>query len=396
MYLLREFYKCIREGVLWHYFIPTFNLLEVKLTGDTKVELLQLYDIVVQYDMVIMSQCPSLVDVWSCFLRYKDSNQSGIILMQIQARQRFDHETNLISEVNFFENAIKSLLQSTTIGYIYSISPRPPFRYEYIIPGILNMLQKNLVKSPLAIFVLRGLYCSTFKVQVYCPQHVNESHYNLLGNLFRNVDILGNDISSSRLWRANFLQQNEKYSAALRVIDHVLSAIPPYALYCSICNVRSSEVSKLLYRDTLLTGELNHIERAKQAWLFDIVFDYRDYNFVPCAIRIELFYLGVFGRFFVSPYTFAYYLMFLCYQGLGQYEFRDYALRQLASTVLDRREKRCSDEIHFSFNIVGHCFLVAGQIDMARAFFRASILCTRLMGDIYDKYNSAYHYLSYL
>ena len=194
LFLLREFSKCIQEGVLWHYFIPTFNLLEVKLTADAKVELLQIYDIVFQYDMVIMSECPSLVDVWSYFLRYKDSNQSDIIRMQIQARQKFDHETILISEVNFLENIIKGALQSTTIGYIYSTVPPPPFRYECIIPGILNLLQRNVVKSPLAIFVLRGLYCSTFKVQVYCPQHVNKSHYNSLGNLFRNVDILGNDI----------------------------------------------------------------------------------------------------------------------------------------------------------------------------------------------------------
>ena len=166
---------------------------------------------------------------------------------------------------------------------------------------------------------------------------------------------------------------------------------PPYALYCSVHQVRSSDVSKLLYRGTLLTGELNHIERAKRAWLFDIVFDHRDYNFVPCAIRIELFYLGNFRRFFVSPYTYAYYLMFLCYHGLGQYEFRDNALRQLAGTMLNRHEDRCSDEMHFSFNILGHCFLVAGQIDMARVSFETSIFCTRLMGDFYDKYNSAYH-----
>ena len=32
VFLLREFYKCIKEGVLCHYFIWKFNLLEVKLT----------------------------------------------------------------------------------------------------------------------------------------------------------------------------------------------------------------------------------------------------------------------------------------------------------------------------------------------------------------------------
>ena len=57
MYLVREFSKCIQEGVLLHYFIPTFNLLKVKLTRDAKRELLQLFDIIVPYDIAILSQC---------------------------------------------------------------------------------------------------------------------------------------------------------------------------------------------------------------------------------------------------------------------------------------------------------------------------------------------------
>ena len=396
LFLLRKFSKCIRDGVLRHYFIPTFNLLEVKLTGVAKVELLQLYDVVIQFDMAIMSKCPSMVDVWSCFLRYLDSNQSEIIKMQMQARYRFDHDIILLRSVNCFQNFINFGYQGGTISNIYATLSPSPFRYEYIIPEIVNLLQKNLVKSPLATFVLRGLYCSVFKLQVYFPQHEHISHYHLLGNSFRKVNILGNDISSSRLWCATFLQQNEKYSAAIRVIDNVLSAIPPYALYYSKGNVISSDISKLLYRDTLLTGELNHIERAKQAWLFDIVFDVFCFNFVPGAIRIELIYLSQVRNFTVSPFTYAYYLKFLCYHGLGQYENRDNALRQLAGTVSEPPLDRCSSEMHFSYNIVGHCFLMAGQIDMARLCFQTSIFCSSLMGGAYDEYNSAYHYLSYL
>ena len=89
--------------------------------------------------------------------------------------------------------------------------------------------------------------------------------------------------------------------------------------------------------------------------------------------------------------------MFLCYHGLGQYENRDYALSQLAGTVFEHPSgERCSDEMPYSLNIVGHCYLVAGQVDMARMCFEFSILCSRYMGDRYDKHNSAYHYLSYL
>ena len=395
LYLLREFSKCIREGMLRNYFIPTFNLLEVKLTRDAQTELLQLFDVVIQYDMAIMSQCISLVDVWSCFRQCRESNQPEIhvIQMQIQARQMFDGERTLISEVNFYQTFMQGVIPRNTLDSIYSAAPRL-LQFEYIIPVIFDLLRKNLVKSPLATFVLRGLYCALFKVQVYCHQQGNKSNYHLLGNVFRKVNRLGYDISSSRLWCATFLLQNGKYNAALRLINNVLSAIPPYALYSSIGRLKTSDVSTLLYKDTLLTQESNSINRAKQAWLFDIFIDQRDYNFMPSAINIELFYLDEFRWFTVSPYTYAYYLMFLCYHGLAQHENRDYALRQLADTVFEHHRERCSDQTHHSFNIVGHCFLVAGQVDMARWCFALSITYSRLVGDIYDKYNSAYHYMS--
>ena len=274
-----SFQKCIREGVLCHYFIPTFNLLEVKLTRDAKRELLNLFDIVVQYDISIMSQCSSLVDVWSCFLRCRDNKQFKI--NQIRARRQFDLECILIDEVYYFHKIILSIILGNTIDST-NLHKRWVKRFEHIIPPILDLSHKNIVKSSLATFVLRELYCSAFKVQVYCPQQGNKARYAVLGNVFRNVNTLGNDISSSRLWCATFLQQSGKYSAALGLINNVLSAIPPYALYFSLYKIKS-DVSKLLYKDTLLTRESNPINRAKQAWLFDIFIDHRHYNFMPSA-----------------------------------------------------------------------------------------------------------------
>ena len=39
IYLFREVYSCIQTGVLRHYFVPRFNLLEIKLTPDAQTEL---------------------------------------------------------------------------------------------------------------------------------------------------------------------------------------------------------------------------------------------------------------------------------------------------------------------------------------------------------------------
>ena len=43
-------------GILRHY----FNLLEVKLTRDAQLELLQLFDMVIQYDVIIIGKCHTL------------------------------------------------------------------------------------------------------------------------------------------------------------------------------------------------------------------------------------------------------------------------------------------------------------------------------------------------
>ena len=259
LYLLREFSICIREGALRHYFIPTFNLLEVKLTGDAKRELLQLFDIVVQCDMALLSKCSSLVDVWSRFIICRDSNKSEIT--QTRARQRLNYEGNLIAEVYDFQRLIHIFMLGFTPNYKL-------FRFEHTISEILNLLQKNLVKSSLGTFVLRGLYCAVFKDQVYYSQQENKSFYHLLGSVLRNVNMLGNDISSSRLWCATVLQQTGKYDAALGIINNVLSAIPPYALYVtsgiySQARVKSSDVCKLLYKDSLLTREINPYREGK-------------------------------------------------------------------------------------------------------------------------------------
>ena len=63
-FLLVEFSKCIREGVLRHYFLPRFNLLSVKLTPAAQRELLQLFDIIIESDISILKDCGYLQESW--------------------------------------------------------------------------------------------------------------------------------------------------------------------------------------------------------------------------------------------------------------------------------------------------------------------------------------------
>ena len=77
-YSIIEFSNCLHDGVLRHYFIPRFNLLSIKLTPEAQNELLQLFDIIIKYDISILKECQTFWPVWKKFLS-ADKNQMRII-----------------------------------------------------------------------------------------------------------------------------------------------------------------------------------------------------------------------------------------------------------------------------------------------------------------------------
>ena len=198
------------------------------------------------------------------------------------------------------------------------------------------------------------------------------------------------DIASSKLWLATFLLQQGDYCRSLQNVNDVLSSIPPYALYNS-ARIASGEDSKQLYVDRYCGRNTDILCRAKEAWLFDMHITHSEYSFMPRAIQIALDHCDPCLGVKISPFTYAYYVLFLCYHRLGQYESRDRALRQLVDTVNDR--ERCGLRRHHSYNIAGHCVLMAGYVDMARDMFLKSARHTR-PSRVLDKYNAVYKYLS--
>ena len=109
---------------------------------------------------------------------------------------------------------------------------------------------------------------------------------------------------------------------------------------------------------------MNIIRRAKEAWLEDMFFTPEEYTFLPRAIQVELCYYHILFGVWISPFTYAYYLMFLCYHGLGQFDNRDRALCQLVDTVNDK--ERCCLAVCYSYNIAGHCMLMTSRVEIAR------------------------------
>ena len=379
MSLLREFYVCIQTGVLRHYFVPRFNLLEIKLTQDAKTQLLKIFSNVIETGIAIIGQCQSLSGVFQDFIAITDKRHCEIRTTEI-------HKLRLLDSDSITMYFLDIMYGSIIYGSIIYDSPLDNFLFTFLL-----RLSSGRVSTSLDILTIRQLCRLTVIIKLYNTSYPSNRYvYHHMTLLSRNV--YGTDIASSKLWLATFLLHRGDYDGSLQQVNEMLSSIPPYALYNSgTDNIMSGEDSKQLYVDSYCGRNKDILCRAKEAWLFDVNITHSEYSFVPRAIQIALDYCDPRAGVVISPFTYTYYLMFLCYNGLGQYDNKDRALRQLVDTANDR--ERLGVFRHHSYNIAGHCMLMAGYVEMARDMFLRSVRFTHRAPFI-DKYNAAYKYLS--
>ena len=151
----------------------------------------------------------------------------------------------------------------------------------------------------------------------------------------------------------------------MKVVNNFLSATPPFAAYCSVTHSHTEHSSA--YKDMCNMGNLNVVSKAKKFWHFDMRMSQDYFQFMSRAIQIELLHYYPTVGVRISQFEYTCYLMFLCYHGLGQYDNRNCALRQLVDTAND--PQRCGHICHHSYNIAGHCLLIAGHTEMSRELF---------------------------
>ena len=294
IYLIHEFYNCIQTGVLRHYFVPRFNLLDIKLTRDAQAELLHLFVKVKEFGISIIGQRKSLSGVFSKFCKIEIGIQSAKRLTEI-LRRRILYDDEFAMGYSAME----------MLGIIAEKKKSIP--YEVLLAALVRLTKEVHVTTFGSDFVIRHL-CSLIST-CNCYHNIqlgNKSVYVNMKSLDKNI--CGTDIASCKLRLSTFLLHQKDYCRSLKIINNVLSSIPPYAQYYIVRTNSSDDLSKQLYVDTYCTQNSNIIRRAKEAWLKDVFFTFEEYPFLPRGIQIELCY-GI-KRFGVciSPFTYAYYL----------------------------------------------------------------------------------------
>ena len=145
------------------------------------------------------------------------------------------------------------------------------------------------------------------------------------------------------------------YHLSLRIINIVLSNISPFAVYFNGVDLRHvTDETKARYVD-MFSNDTRITERARRAWTFDLRIMPSHMDMVPAAIQVELTHYYKETGIFLSPFVCAYYLMFLNYCGLSQYDNRDHALCQLIDVVNNSEQRGIV--IWHSYNIAGDCLL---------------------------------------
>ena len=374
-FLLVEFTKCIRDRELPHYFFPSFNLLSVKLTREAQRELLPILETAIELDIAILRECNTLREVWSRFTT-TDGN--------------INHVTCMMKKTNIVRNDKCLMDLAHRCYHLYSELTRPPSepsRVTRVVTHLTTGILAGRFTTSLAPLVLRyHVFMSNI------PHRVpgNRDAYKL-GRLSHS-DAASVDISTFKLWYAMISLMRTDYAACLRNVNDVLSRIPPYALYMSHGRLKSSRESASLYQRVYLQSDADVMEKLTTSWLQDLHFSQHMLHNInlPSAVRIELSFCDERVGVRVSPFVFAYYLMFLCHHELNQYDDRDRALRLLLDTVYN--PEQYGGMAHHSLNIAGHCLLLAGRTDHAREMFALSYQHTQTRPPLH-KQNSALLYL---
>ena len=360
-YLLVEFSHCVRVGVLSHYFFPQFNLLSVKLTQEAQAELLNVIDLGISFDIGIFKECKTLRNVWSTFLS-SDGNE-------INFERRFGRNNLLQTDKCMMEKVEHHMRVALSNKWTDSST-------------------SQVCETPLLYLALK---CFKFHRHFQCmPCVSNKDMYRI--HRIAHDDELSLDISTCKLWYATFLLMKGCYTSALTTVNQVLSSIPPYALYYSGGAIYARKEMKNMYIDMFLNSNGATEDKMRMSWLFDLHFSKKNTSIMPFAIQIELFFSELLYGVQIAPLTFSYYLTFMCFHGLSQYEDRERALRHLVDVANNPEQSGILR--HHSYNVAGHCLLMSNQTDRARDMFNKSYQYTAKNMKPFAKYNSASWYLA--
>ena len=335
------------------------------------MELLKFFDIILQSDIRIINECKSLKNVWVQLLSYDDNTNFAV---HDAKRELFRNDECMMTAINHLDYAMRECGPHDIIFF----------------SQVRNRITSCHIHTPLLSFVF-GILLTCANVSLgWSPLQVAQNKTSYRRRRILQSNIFGMDISTCRLWYSILMTQSRDYRLSLRIVNNVLSRISPFTLYYSGEILLSNEETKRCYVDKFSINDTHVRERARRAWVYDLLIMPYNTDIVLAAIQVELRHCDRRIGVHLSPFICAYYLMFLNYYGLRQYDKRDRALRLLIEAANNPEQDGIAR--YHSYNIAGHCLLSVGDNVQARDMFMRSYQSTLQLPAIH-KLNSAHYYL---
>ena len=186
-----------------HYFIPRFNLLSVKLTREAQIELLLIFDVIMQSGISIMREWRTLRNIWSEFL-------------QVHENREYNNTLHKNKKLSLLCNDECVMLYISRLNLIWKYIPQGNSSSNAIV-----QVSALSCKTPLQTLLLKWFLFEEHLTSLIdtCFQG-NKVVYQFICRTAQNEKCLF-DISTCKLLCASLLVKNGHFSSTLDIINQL-------------------------------------------------------------------------------------------------------------------------------------------------------------------------------
>ncbi|CAC5410075.1 unnamed protein product [Mytilus coruscus] len=344
---------CLNKLIVWvdkcycpNYFIPEQNMFKGKITSSNNIELLM---------FLIKIRDERLENILDNFISWTIATNSVCQIATLELMFFRVNRDVIILDINDgFECLIRinNLLMSESSSFIHGIC-----KFYHSIAS-----QHSVQSFPLSEVLLGSDH-------EHCPRHKifsyksNKTHYYLRRKMLH--DGTKSDAVSGWLFYASYYYLREQYTAALKIVDYVLSRCVPGMLSLLVSSYDSQQI--INYQNIAACNNLTLNERMK-------LLTYSNINFVKnsALIPTELQYEVQKRSLIVPPVVMSHCLRFFCYHHLHDIYNRQQSLQDLLVTI-EQRYFVVENLLSPSYTLLGICYQISGDPQSAHRCYEKAL-----------------------
>ncbi|XP_052076242.1 uncharacterized protein LOC127714241 [Mytilus californianus] len=345
MRCFRRLIYCVEYTICPHYFIPENNLFEKKVQGHARKTLLNKLYVLNSYG-------------WQCILLSDQISNFHQLVFDIKQESSFVYAKRVEKLVNSFMSSADD----------FSVT------YDFLLEKVLYKVlsSKSSKLKYLYIYYMSKFCCKSEQLLPFEDVPGNKSAYKQYRTCISTVLLnTRHDAVSGWLMLASFFYRRKQYNTALYIVQYTLLKCSPEKLYMFM---KFSDIHYELFNSRVIRKMI-----TVQLWRF---FRLDEISFKGTRLVPDELHFHING---LPPVVYAHFICFLCHFHLKNRRQTWNSLRDLQLTIEENFFIAIQAYKALSYNILGICFQLLGDIESARKAFLHSI---ELFSDeLNDAYN---------